>query len=100
MVYCNGSCPVAKAVNKTIDLNIPDMTDQAPFLCSLRQTEEIYAKIMIDLIYLEVEKPGYSEWTKKLPELNKLNLKRGYPIHIAVLTHKFDSLQRLVKLWK
>lgn len=52
------------------------------------------------MIYLELESPGYQKWTKKLPELNRLNAKRGYPLHIAVLTHKFDSLLRMVKLCK
>ena len=34
----------------------------------------------------------------KYPDLTKINAKRGYPIHIAIQTGKFEIVLRLLKL--
>ena len=39
-------------------------------------------------------------WTTKLPNLNKSCHKNGFPIHIAVLGHKFDVALRMLHLSK
>lgn len=43
-------CHVARAVNMVIDLNLLDQSQQTPFLSALRQLDNVYANILIDVV--------------------------------------------------
>ena len=47
------------------------------------------------------EDPRFArQYTKKLPDLNQYHEKHGYPLHIAILSHRFDIALRMMKLSK
>ena len=78
IINSKSNCVISDLINKNIDLNIQDINDQAPLLCSLRQPTSEYAKILFASISC-------------FPlNLNKISLKHGYQLHISILTEKFD----------
>ena len=48
----------------------------------------------------EIENDDDRKYTKKLPNLNEFHEKHGYPLHIAILSHRFDIAYRMMKLGK
>ena len=75
----------SRLVNENIDLNIADNHDQGPLLGALRQGSSEYAKILLQ------------QKSNSPLDLNRFSLKHGYPLHIAILTHKFDIALELLK---
>ena len=73
-----------------IDFNIPDWNGQTPFQCALRQYTSAYALLLISV----VEKNR----TKSLPDLKVFSKKHGHPLHIAILSKKFDVALKMLKL--
>ena len=65
-------------INKKIDLNLLDNNDQAPLQGALKQSSSDYAKILL-------------ESNSDIPiDLNLQSKKQGYPLHMAILGHKFE----------
>lgn len=37
-------------------------------------------------------------YSRKLPDLNACSLRHGYPLHIAILSHKFEIALRMLRI--
>lgn len=72
------SCALSQVINFNIDLTHLDNNDYDPLMTSLRQQSSEFARILMN------------SKTKLPVDLNKPSLKHGYPLHIAILSHKFD----------
>lgn len=88
--------PVAKTVNAIIDMDIEDSSGQSPFLCALRQTLPDYSHFFLDVI--EEKLKGNDAITNKIPDLHRANIKHGFPIHMAILSHKFEIALRILTI--
>lgn len=86
IVRTKSSNPISVLVNSNINLNQLDATDQAPLMCSLRQASSEYAKIIL------------SANSVHPIDINKQSLKHGYPLHMAILSHKFDIACDLMRM--
>jgi hypothetical protein len=88
--------PIAKAVNSLIDMDIEDTGGQSPFLCALRQGVPDYSHFLLDVIQEQCN--GNKAITQKIPNLQRANIKHGYPIHMAILSHKFEIALRILNM--
>lgn len=86
MVNSRTNNKVSNLVNTNLNLDILDKHDQAPLLGSLRQSTSEYAKILI------------SSPSVATIDLNRQSLKHGYPLHMAILSHKFDIALELLSM--
>jgi len=101
---------ITTTINQLIDLNIKDTQNQTPILGAFRQLTSEYANILLQILELEKERFDNQiddndrrfnrKYTKKLPNLNEFHEKHGYPLHIAILSHRFDIAYRMMKLGK
>lgn len=66
-------------------MNTLDSNEQAPLLGALRQTSAEYSKILL-------------QSNSVIPlDLNLQSKKHGYPLHMAILGHKFDVALTLLQ---
>ena len=91
--------------NKNVDLNTRDANDQSPILAALRQVSGDFASIMLETIEQEYQRHYFHlkharNYPQRIPYLNHYHLKHGYPLHVSLLSHKFDITLRILKLIK
>lgn len=96
---------IAVTINRIIDLNQEDTHQQTPILGALRQVSEEYAAILLETVEVEYKRHSLKlkpkrMYTKKLPDLNVCSIRHGYPIHIAILSHKFEIALRMLRIAK
>ena len=88
------------ALNKVIDLSIEDSGEQSPMMSALRQTVPEFSSIILTAIERSRKVDNVRPATWRVPDLNKPSSKHGYPLHVAVLSHKFDIAFRMLRLGK
>lgn len=86
IINTKSNSAISKLVNQNYDLNVTDTHDQAPLLAALRQTSAEYPKILLSSPNLQ-----------RL-DLNQQSLKHGYPLHMAILSHKFEIALQMLTL--
>ena len=86
LICSTSDSEVSHLINGNINLNTLDAHDQAPLLAAIRQPSSEYAQVMLN------------NKSKYPLDLNKQSLKHGYPLHMAILSQKFDIALYLLKM--
>ena len=84
IVKSKHDCPLAKVLNRNINLNNFDLMQISPLIGALRQQSSEYARILMS-----------SESTCQL-DVNLHAGEHGYPLHYAIMSEKFDIALALV----
>lgn len=68
----------------------------------MRQVSEEYAAILLETVEHENKRQSSASrprrrYSKKLPDMNICSQRHGFPLHIAILSHKFEIALRMLR---